>query len=172
MRSKISEILPFLFVGRHQDSLNTAELSQLSITHILNVMESARVSDDDTFVRLHVPVSDFGDSKIADILDRCCEFIDQAKSSNGKVLLHCGRGQNRSPSIATAYLMRNHGMQLKEAFHHVRTKRPEFAPHEGYLKQLQDIEVQLFGALSLTEEEEPLSIHEITRRILKDKGEI
>lgn len=169
MESEISEILPYLFVGQNQDARNAPELSRLGVTHILSVMESARFDQGPQFVLMHVPLSDVGESNLSSVLSACCDFIDNARRTGGKVFLHCGRGQNRSPTIATAYLMHRNGMRLKEAFNHVRNRRPEFAPHEAYLRQLQEIETFLYGSISLKEDDEPLSIQEIIRRIAAEK---
>lgn len=134
-------------------------------------MESAKFEEGAQFVKCHVAVSDFGDSNLSELVVRCGEFIETARQSNGKVFLHCSRGQNRSPSIATGYLMRYHGMVLKEAFYWVRQRRPQFAPHENYLRQLQEMEQGIYGRISLNENDEPLSIQEISRRIAKDINE-
>lgn len=168
MKREISQITPHLFVGRYQDSLDLEELTRLGITHILNVMESVKYSADTSVERLHLPVSDFGDTQLVDLIDKVSAFIDSALAKGGKVLLHCGRGQNRSPSVATAYLMRSQGMRLKDAFNLVRTKRPQFAPHESYLRQLQEMEMQIYGEISLTEDSEPLSIQEMARKIARE----
>ena len=137
----------------------------------LNVMESDRKHDDSALKRAHIPLSDFGESSLSDVFERCCNFIDAACQEDGRVLLHCSRGQNRSPSIATAYLMLKHQMNLKQAFFYVRSRRPEFAPHEKYLAQLQDLDKCLFGNISLTEDDEPLSIQAIAQYVSRDMSE-
>jgi protein-tyrosine phosphatase len=164
----IIEILPYLFLSGHQGALARNALQNLGVTHILNVMDTCRVSDDDICLRVHIPISDYGDSDLLSAIKNCCHFIEQARETGGKVLLHCGRGQNRSPTVATAYLMLCQGMTLRQAFTHVRDRRPEFAPHESYLKQLQQCEQALFGCVTLTEDDGPLSIQEIVRRITRD----
>ena len=167
-RINIVEILPYLYLSGQDGVARKAALDQTGITHILNVMDSCRTRDDDAFLRVHVPISDYGDSDLADAVDKCCDFIERTRLAGGKVLLHCGRGQNRSPTVATAYLMRYKGMTLKEAFFYVRERRPEFAPHENYLRQLQECEQATRGSVTLTEDSEPLSIQQIVRRIQQD----
>ena len=167
-RINIVEILPYLYLSGQDGAARKAALAETGITHILNVMDSCRTRDDDGFLRAHIPISDYGDSDLAGAVDKCCDFIERTHLAGGKVLLHCGRGQNRSPTVATAYLMRCKGMTLREAFFYVRERRPEFAPHENYLRQLQECEQASRGCVTLTEDAEPLSIQQIVRKIQKD----
>jgi len=161
-----SEICPWLYLGDQREARNASLLWSLGITHILNVMESSRVVECDGFVRLHLPVTDTGETSLLPVIDRAIEFIDRAREGGGRVFLHCGRGQNRSPTIATAYLMKHQRVSLRDGFMHVRACRSEAAPHEAYLKQLQDLEVSLYGCVTLTDDnDEPISIQAIVRKV-------
>jgi hypothetical protein len=62
--------------------------------------------------------------------------------------------------------MKHCGMSLSEAFHKVKSTRPQFAPHEKYLKQLQDLDLELYGKVSLTENTGPISVQAIRDSIL------
>lgn len=54
------------------------------------------------------------------VVDAISRDIDAGR----RVLLHCKLGQQRSPTVAVAYMMKAHGMDLETAIHHVRTKQP------------------------------------------------
>lgn len=53
---------------------------------------------------------------------------------------HSVAGVSRSPTIAIAYLMREHHLTAEQALHFVREKHPILAPNAGFLKQLQVFE--------------------------------
>lgn len=62
-------------------------------------------------------------------------------------------GVNRSATIVLAYLMAREQWRLRQAYYWVKTRRKQISPHEGYWKQLQTLEMKLFGSLSLIMEE-------------------
>jgi protein-tyrosine phosphatase len=164
-----SEILPYLYVGSCPGQFDVAALTALGVTHILTVRSGAYTEGETKFTCCHLPLSDLGESRLEEALERACAFIEKAQASGGKVLVHCGGGRNRSPTVATGYLMCSCGMRLKEAFYLVRSRRPEFAPHENYLRQLQELERTIYGSVSLNEDEEPLSIQAIARIVGGDE---
>ena len=163
--TELTELLPYLFIGSSKAAWQAELLRQAGISHILNVMESARFLGDAEFVRVHLPLSDYGDGDLLSVARRAGTIIEEVRERDERLLLHCGRGQNRSPSVATAYLMLHHGLTLRAAMAHVRQRRPQFAPHEGYLRQLSELERELYGTSTLDESEEPLSIQAIIKRI-------
>jgi hypothetical protein len=88
-------------------------------------------------------MSDYGDQKIEDILQQCLKFIESAKISKGKVLVHwyvstrrlwvsrCAfvilrifsrGGVNRSPTIVLAYLLDKEKYTLQDAFRLLKTR--------------------------------------------------
>jgi len=86
------------------------------------------------------------DSPDTDLLmhfDECFSFIDEAISSGGNVLVHCFAGRSRSVTIVVAYLMKKHRMSLESALSLVRSKRPQVAPNEGFISQLENFEKSL-----------------------------
>lgn len=97
-----TEILPFLYLGGVGDSLDKKLLNDLQITHVLNVRETPpHPLDKFSGQFLHVPISDYGESDILSLLDKCFEFIDSAYNSGGRILIHCGFGQNRLEPLLT-----------------------------------------------------------------------
>jgi len=73
------------------------------------------------------------------------QFITQAISENGKVLIHCVAGINRSPTMTVAYLMKEKNMELKIAFEHVRERRRIVDPLPDNITQLISFEKKLRG---------------------------
>jgi len=50
-----------------------------------------------------------------------------------------------SVTIVVAYLMKKHRMSLESALSLVRSKRPQVAPNEGFISQLENFEKSLEG---------------------------
>ena len=71
-------------------------------------------------------------------------------------------GVNRSATVVLAYLMKHCGMTLREAWDHVRSRRPSVQPVPDYMRQLRVYEESIFGTVSLDEQEVavPLSLNQ------------
>ncbi|XP_031477876.1 dual specificity protein phosphatase 1-like isoform X2 [Nymphaea colorata] len=115
------QIEPGLFLGSVGVAYNKDALKNFNITHILVVAKSLGSPYPD----------DFHYKKI------------EAKAAGGGVLVHCFAGRSRSVTIVLAYLMKNRNMSLSEALGHVKSKRPQIAPNEGFILQLQNFEKSL-----------------------------
>ena len=89
---------------------------------------------------LQIEIDDWELEPISKYFTQCYEFIEKHKT----VLVHCGAGQSRSPTIVLMYLMRKDGISLKNAFRFVRAKR-DILPNEGFMEQLIEEEIRLFG---------------------------
>ncbi|PWN22362.1 hypothetical protein BCV69DRAFT_246772 [Microstroma glucosiphilum] len=126
-----SRILPFLYLGNLNHALNPAMLHALGITHVVSVGESA----------LHPPaasaaaqagrisvldlknVSDDGIDPLRSTMRVAVEYIESARRSGGKVLVHCRVGVSRSTTIVLAYVMAHLDMTLVESYLLVRSRR-------------------------------------------------
>lgn len=76
------------------------------------------------------------DRDLIDFLDPATSFIaDHIKE--GPVLVHCGQGRSRSPSVAAAYLIR-YGMGVEYVLDFIKAKRPEVDPAEVFTKSLRE----------------------------------
>lgn len=63
-------------------------------------------------------------------------FIDEALSSGGKILVHCMAGVSRSVSLVTYYLMKKYGLKYEDAVRTIKNKRKIANPNESFKKQL------------------------------------
>lgn len=139
-----TRILPHLYLGCQRDVLNKELMQQNDIAYVLNASNTCPKPDfisESHFLR--VPVNDSFCEKILPWLDRSVDFIEKAKASNGRVLVHCLAGISRSATIAIAYIMKRMTMTLDEAYRFVKEKRPTISPNFNFLGQLLDFEKKL-----------------------------
>ncbi|XP_028250121.1 dual specificity protein phosphatase 16 isoform X2 [Parambassis ranga] len=143
-----TRILPHLYLGCQRDVLNKDLMQQNDIAYVLNASNTCPKPDfipESHFLR--VPVNDSFCEKILPWLDRSVEFIEKAKASNARVLVHCLAGISRSATIAIAYIMKRMGMSLDEAYRFVKEKRPTISPNFNFLGQLLDFEKKIKSGL-------------------------
>ncbi|XP_068443149.1 dual specificity protein phosphatase 16 [Clinocottus analis] len=139
-----TRILPHLYLGCQRDVLDQDLMQQNDIVYVLNASNTCPKPDfipDSHFLR--VPVNDSFCEKILPWLDRSLDFIEKAKASNARVLVHCLAGISRSATIAIAYIMKRMDMPLDEAYRFVKEKRPTISPNFNFLGQLLDFEKRI-----------------------------
>ncbi|PPQ97720.1 hypothetical protein CVT26_001910 [Gymnopilus dilepis] len=141
---------PYLFLGPVEAASPGAVLMN-GITHVLTIGGTRPPRDPDdlnhvVYRRIPLanrPTSIVNESSLAD------EFIDSARASNGKILVHCRAGMSRSPSIVAAYLMKRYNMSLKQALGMCIRARPRVNPNPVLLELLKEMEMSLRGVCSL-----------------------
>lgn len=114
------------------------------MTHILNVTTMAMEDFTEKFTYKHVFVTDVPETNIVEKFDECFAFINTARQSGGCVLVHCMAGVSRSASVVIGYLMKFNNMNFTTAFEHVKQQRPCICPNEGFVRQLKELDKQLY----------------------------
>jgi hypothetical protein len=76
-------------------------------------------------------------------------IVHNDKSSKPIILIHCAAGQNRSVTVTVAVLMMLNSMSLKEAFSHVRDKRPGVYPFKDNRAELMRFEKRQTGTVTI-----------------------
>jgi len=84
-----------------------------------------------------------GNEDLLGHFEQCFNFIEQATSNGGKVLVHCEWGVSRSATVMIAFLMKKLHINYSEARKLLQSKRPEIYPNEGFVEQLLKYENQL-----------------------------
>ena len=168
-----NHVLPYLRIGAYRDALNDTYLKTEHINFILNVKDSCRYPTASEMTYLHVPISDYGDQNLFEEngFETCFSFIESAKEANGVCLVHCSQGVNRAPTIVLGYLVAKLGWTLKKAYEHLMQVRPMLSPHEKYFEQLQQLEQQVHGSISLTRHDIGPSLQETLRQLRTEGGE-
>ncbi|KAJ8367601.1 hypothetical protein AAFF_G00314510 [Aldrovandia affinis] len=139
-----TRILPHLYLGCQRDVLSKDLMQCNQIAYVLNASNTCPKPDfvpESHFLR--IPVNDSFCEKILPWLDKSVEFIEKAKASNARVLVHCLAGISRSATIAIAYIMKRMNMSLDEAYRFVKEKRPTISPNFNFLGQLLDFEKKI-----------------------------
>lgn len=140
------EILPHLFLGSAKDAARKEQLQQLGVTALLNVTQYCPNLYQELFEYKCIPVRDTGCEDIAAYFQEAINFIDQIKSHNGKVLVHCQAGVSRSATICIAYLMSTKRLRMEEAYSYVKSRRRIVSPNFSFMGQLLTFENQIFSS--------------------------
>lgn len=98
---------------------------------------------------LRIAVTDRPNADLSKHFDEVADMIEEVRQNGGKTLVHCVAGVSRSASLCLAYLIKYAGMNLKDAFQHVKNVRPRIRPNSGFFQQLRSYEEMRLGSLSV-----------------------
>lgn len=140
---KYSQIMDNLFLGNQDIARDIKLLKSLNITHIVNLATGVDNVYDGILTYLRKEVYDGPTCQIITVFDECTEFVHNAITSGGCVLVHCNAGISRAASVVIAYLMKYKSMNFYEALAFTKSKRSWVRPNAGFLQQLQDYEKKL-----------------------------
>lgn len=134
---RCSEIVDGLFLGGDLVAKNREQLREHGITHVVNCvgfLYGEYFKDELTYKTVYL--QDTPSEDILCVLHDVLEFIDKARSENGRVLVHCSQGVSRSVSMVIAYLMWKSDQPFDEAFQQVKAVRAVASPNIGFTVQL------------------------------------
>ncbi|KAL3700766.1 hypothetical protein R1sor_018788 [Riccia sorocarpa] len=136
-----TEILPtFLYLGSYDNASRAELLKAQGITRILNTVPACQNLYKNSFSYYSLKE----DKTLP--LDECVEYVEQSRRDNARILVHCMSGQNRSPAVVIAYLMRHKRWRLPESYQWVKERRPSINLTPAVAQQLQQYEIEVFGS--------------------------
>ncbi|CAL1713987.1 unnamed protein product [Somion occarium] len=154
MKESASLILdPYLYLGPCS-AASSSFVSSVGITHILSI-GSTPTTHFPNVVYERIPLIDSPTSSLLHAANRAAIFLDSVEAAGGKVLVHCSAAISRSPAVVAAYLVIRKRMSLKQALGRILQTRPSTSPNRGFMVQLNEIELEHLGALSLGLDELP-----------------
>lgn len=143
-----SLILDWCYIGGGQVAASRGALREMKVGWVLNCCERIPFASEKTR-NLLLRMSDTRSENFSPFLPEAFEFLDRAKCSGSRVLVHCMVGASRSATIVLAYLVGREGMSLLEAWRLVRGKRKVARPNRGFSAQLIEYEQEIHGEASM-----------------------
>lgn len=143
-QAQAAEVLPFLYIGNARDAQDLRVLQALGITRVLNVTAHLPGYHQDSGICYKtLPAMDSGHQNLRQFFDEAINFIDEARESGDRVLVHCQAGVSRSPTIVIAYLMKHTRMAMVDSYKYVKARRPIISPNLNFMGQLVEWESAL-----------------------------
>ncbi|XP_054428497.1 uncharacterized protein LOC129069856 isoform X1 [Pteronotus mesoamericanus] len=148
--SHINEVWPNLFLGDAYVARDKSKLTQLGITHVVNVAAGKFQVDTGAKFYHGMPLEYYGiEAEDNPFFDLSVYFLPVARYirtalsvPQGRVLVHCAMGVSRSATVVLAFLMIYENMTLVEAIQTVQAHR-DICPNSGFLRQLQVLDNRL-----------------------------
>lgn len=133
VQQQMHRILPSVFLSSFHAAADAALMRAEGITHVCCCVDvSPRFPKE--FQYLVIPASDDEGFDLSRFFTAACEFIESARGGN--VLVHCGAGISRAPTIVAAYMIFKTGLSARDALLHIKSIRSCVSPNKGFLQQL------------------------------------
>jgi len=144
LRVDCDKVYNGIIIGNGETICNITYLKNIGVTHVLNTATDHVVVNPDKYsaygIRYHgFHVDDLPEANISRYFHTTTNFINQAVSSGGLVVVNCVMGWSRSATCVAAYLMMTHKMTSTKALELIRQNR-SIRPNAGFLQQLADLE--------------------------------
>lgn len=150
MASLSTQIDRFLYMGNEENARTSAQLEYEGhkITHILNCQREGKCYFEKGIEYHVLNVDDAPHEKLSDLFAEAINFIEGARRSGGKVLVHSLAGNSRGPTFVIAYLMAVTQITCKKATALVNKRRKAqhqqpIKPNHGFKRQLTAFEKEL-----------------------------
>ncbi|KAM4810159.1 protein phosphatase Slingshot homolog 1 [Rhinophrynus dorsalis] len=137
---KASLIFDYLYLGSEWNASNLEELNSTGVGYILNVTREIDNFFPGLFSYHNIRVYDEETTDLLSHWNEAYNFINKAKKSNSKCLVHCKMGVSRSASTVIAYAMKEYGWSMEKAYNYVKQKRSVTRPNAGFMRQLSEYE--------------------------------
>jgi len=122
---KVTQVLPWLYIGTAEYAAHQQYLMKLGITHIMNVTSEVGNHYPAHFVYQRIPMKDEENVDAISRFPAAVKFIKRVWDCRGKVYVHCTMGIARAPAVVLAYLIQEKNITLKDSFDFLMSVRPK-----------------------------------------------
>ena len=144
-----------LYLGDYGDADSLGQLEELGITHVLNCAGESLASHRRPLFMQFGKTSIVGyreydavDDETYDMSQHfqdAIKFISDASESDGKTLVYCRKGMNRSVAVCVAYLMWEQKTSLWDTVNYVAKLRGKILTNTAFQAQLIRFAQEMFG---------------------------
>jgi len=131
-----------LYLGCLKGAEDLTLISKHKITHNL-YLHTIEQKEHPNITYKKIVIRDAEDEDINSYFNECFEFIQEALSKNGIVLVNCQLGMSRSATIVAMYLMKKHKWSAPDAIHFIQVRR-SISLNSGFLSQLKKYEKEIY----------------------------
>lgn len=154
----ITQIVPYVFIGSWDNSVDLDLLRNKNIKFSLNVTEMKKEKSTEAhmsrlgIVHEHLSLENLPDARLVQILQSAYAFIKRAVDLKRNVLVYCHQGLSTSAAVVSYYILKNFYNATRPAKNMlpvvvktIHQKRGFLDINFGFLEQLEDIEAELSG---------------------------
>lgn len=134
-----------LYLGGVREAADAQCLQSLGITHILNAAREVQDLHPGQFQYWHLYVKDSTSERLFPYFADVAKWIEQARRTDGKVLVHCYEGVSRSATLVLAERILREKISLADALAQLRASRPQVEPNPRFIHELRQLELQERG---------------------------
>lgn len=130
-------IIDNIYIGSAHNAANKNLLDRLNIKYIVNVTAEITNYFSNEIEYANYVIYDDNKQSIFNYLDESYKKIKEfQRKNNGYILIHCFMGASRSATILAYYLIKEKGMNVKEAYDFIKSKRNLVNPTNKFYKEL------------------------------------
>lgn len=144
-----------LYIGDKDAASDEDLLKRHKITGIVNCAKSDGIPcsfpQSIDYLEVNVPDVDHPAYKLLDLLTFTTvhAFYKKHLKRGGAVLIHCIEGKSRSSTLVLGLLMEERRKNLRDALHILHHVWPQAKPNNGFMRELIEFEIRIFGSTSL-----------------------
>lgn len=133
--SSPTPVLDHLYLGSLEDAEELSRANPHRITTVISLCREPVVQRVSGVRYLHFPVRDARPISIAWLNAILCAL--EESMARGSVLIHCGAGMSRAPTVVAAYLDRIGFLGFARALSYLEALRPVVAPSKALVESIE-----------------------------------